>query len=159
MRVLIGPYEESEEHDPTFERQIEVEIHHYDTWNMDRTLALIILPMLKQLKATKQGVPSSMPAIQEMGWEHDEEKVLEGETQWNEIMDEMIWAFEQLCSDDDGEDQFWSEKAKCKDGTEEEKKWAGITLGDLDQEGLKAHRARIQVAMELFGKHFQDLWD
>jgi len=32
-----------------------VHIDEYDTWNMDSTLALIILPMLKQLKETKHG--------------------------------------------------------------------------------------------------------
>jgi hypothetical protein len=34
-----------------------VKIHPRDTWNMDHTLSLIILPMLKQLKATKHGAP------------------------------------------------------------------------------------------------------
>ena len=39
------------------QRKVKVKIHNYDTWAMDDTLALIILPMLKQLKATKHGVP------------------------------------------------------------------------------------------------------
>ena len=38
-------------------RKIEVRIDKYDTWNMDNTLAHIILPMLKQLKETKHGSP------------------------------------------------------------------------------------------------------
>ena len=41
------------------ERKIKVRIDPYDTWSMDGTLALIILPMLKQLKATKHGSPES----------------------------------------------------------------------------------------------------
>ena len=32
-----------------------VHIDYYDTWSMDHTLAPIVLPMLKQLKATKHG--------------------------------------------------------------------------------------------------------
>ena len=32
-----------------------VKIDRWDTWNMDHTLAEIVLPMLKQLKATKHG--------------------------------------------------------------------------------------------------------
>ena len=38
-------------------RKIKVRIDKYDTWSMDNTLALIILPMLKQLKETKHGSP------------------------------------------------------------------------------------------------------
>ena len=37
------------------QRKIKIHIDDYDTWSMDHTLALIILPMLKQLKATKHG--------------------------------------------------------------------------------------------------------
>ena len=32
-----------------------VKVDYYDTWNMDNTLASIILPMLKQLKNTQHG--------------------------------------------------------------------------------------------------------
>ena len=32
-------------------------IHDYDTWNIDVTLAHIIVPMLKQLKEKKHGAP------------------------------------------------------------------------------------------------------
>ena len=34
-----------------------IDIHNYDTWNMDITLAYIIVPMLKQLKEVKHGAP------------------------------------------------------------------------------------------------------
>jgi len=44
MKVCIGPYKEEGV------RKENVHIHDYDTWNMDHTLALIALPMLKQLK-------------------------------------------------------------------------------------------------------------
>lgn len=51
-------------------------IHPWDTWNMDHTLALIILPMLKQLKATKHGYPADLK-----------------EEEWDCILDEMIYSF------------------------------------------------------------------
>ena len=38
-------------------RRTTIHIDHYDTWGMDDTLSHIILPMLKQLNATKQGAP------------------------------------------------------------------------------------------------------
>ena len=34
-------------------RSIYIKIDRYDTWSMDSTLSMIILPMLKQLKETK----------------------------------------------------------------------------------------------------------
>ena len=41
MKVFIGPYTDDGE-----EQKTEIEIHEYDTWSMDHTLAPIILPML-----------------------------------------------------------------------------------------------------------------
>ena len=38
-------------------QKIKIHIDRWDTWSMDHTLANIILPMLKQLKATKHGAP------------------------------------------------------------------------------------------------------
>ena len=38
-------------------RTIKVHIDRWDTWSMDSTLAYIVLPMLKQLKARKHGAP------------------------------------------------------------------------------------------------------
>tara|TARA_B100001093_G_C26677603_1_gene949002 strand:- start:278 stop:634 length:357 start_codon:yes stop_codon:yes gene_type:complete len=59
-----------------------IRIDKYDTWSMDHTLAMIIHPMLVQLKETTHGYPSELT-----------------EERWNEILDEMIWAFEQKCRD------------------------------------------------------------
>ena len=39
-------------------RTVYVKIDKYDTWSMDHTLSLIIVPMLKQLKATQHGSPN-----------------------------------------------------------------------------------------------------
>ena len=37
------------------QRKIKVKIDPWDTWNMDHTLALIVLPMLRQLKEKQHG--------------------------------------------------------------------------------------------------------
>ena len=50
MKIKIGKYPK----DTTKERIVNVTIEEQDTWNMDETLALIIVPMLKQLKEQKQ---------------------------------------------------------------------------------------------------------
>ena len=75
-----------------FNRKVKVKYNNYDTWNLDHTLALIILPGLKQLKDTKQGYPdvdnSDLPTVCL--------KDASGEEQWEWVMDEMIWAFSNI---------------------------------------------------------------
>jgi len=53
MKVFIGRYPK----DPNKAQKVNVHIDKWDTWSMDATLAHIIVPMLKQLKATKHGAP------------------------------------------------------------------------------------------------------
>jgi len=141
-----------------------VKIDRYDTWNMDHTLALIILPMLKQLRATKHGIPGSF--IHD-GKDGDKE-FAEAELRWNAVMDEMIWAFEEHCKDD-GESQFysgeherltipieWDENGKAT--MFEWKKGPNDTF-KIDMKGLRAYQKRKQKGFELFGKYYQNLWD
>jgi hypothetical protein len=150
-----------------------VKIDYYDTWSMDQSLAPIILPMLKQLKATKHGfgliadedAPKELGSIyalpkDEWEWDGNAEKRYE----W--VLDEMIWAFEQLC-DENAEDKFWITKPELdwdamtepfEEGQKSrEVKWT--VEGKLDQEGYKAHHERIQRGLTLFGKYFRTLWD
>ena len=51
MKVSIGKYPKKGE------QKISVHIDPWDTWSMDRTLALIVHPMLKQLHKTNHGAP------------------------------------------------------------------------------------------------------
>jgi len=151
-----------------------IQIDPWDTWSMDKTLAEIILPMLIQLKETKHGTPCNVPIYDEHPnmWDGspmtDEEydRILEiGEKQWDDILDQMIWSFTQLNLKDDGEDQFWRQHPEIDfDEYPEDKGKPSTPLrwkveGDLDFEGLKAHRAKVQKGLELFGKYYSNLWD
>jgi hypothetical protein len=101
-----------------FDRKIKVKIHNYDTWGMDNTLAYIILPMLKQLKATKHGSPyvdqDDLPVelrltkretkVHDEGHWNKKIKATEEEieaaskkfhSQFDWVLDQMIWSFEQ----------------------------------------------------------------
>jgi hypothetical protein len=150
-----------------------IRIDYYDTWSMDHTLSPIILPMLKQLKATKHGYAfiadedapkhlSSIYALPSESWNWDGN----AEARYDWVLDEMIWAFEQLC-DDNWEEKFWITKPKAdwddmkrpfeEDEKTRELKW--LVRGELDQEGLMAHNARIERGLTLFGKYFRSLWD
>lgn len=111
-------------------RTIKIRIDKYDTWNMDRTLALIILPMLKQLKETKHGsanvdledVPEHLRCYTTEDYDsqqtfefYKEHQVEEGKydihARWDWVLDEMIWAFEQHQPDCDWESQYYTGEA------------------------------------------------
>ena len=123
-----------------------VKIDKWDTWNMDSTLAFIIHPMLVQLKATKHGHPSGLT-----------------EKKWNKILDEMIWAFEQITLDGNDE-QFWIEHGEIDwDAGEYDERGLKPVLwkkkAKVDWKGLKKHHTRIDKGLELFGIHYRHLWD
>jgi len=171
-------------------RKIKIRIDPWDTWNMNDTLAIIILPMLKQLKANKHGSPhvedadvpkhlrSTAAPAKENEWDIDDNH----HARWDWVMDEMIWAFEQLC-DDDNDAQFHSGNSEIlwqaldKDGNligEPEpmgsrNKPEGVITYQMvkgpndtsvyDLEGHKKHAARIDNGLRLFGVYYRGLWD
>jgi hypothetical protein len=151
-----------------------VKIDRYDTWNMDSTLAPIILPMLVQLQQTKHGSPfvddedvpehfglrSTQAPPKADEWDVDGNHHL----RWDWVLDEMIWAFEQLQPDCDWErlyetghcDFVW-EKVAGSD-VSEMKHGPNHTL-EINLEGRKLHEERIQRGTTLFGKYYRALWD
>jgi hypothetical protein len=124
-------------------RKVKVRIDPYDTWSMDHTLALIIHPMLVQLKEKNHGYFHSdaedAPHIgQDEGTDFtNDPKAID---RYNWIMDEMIWSFNQIANLD-GDMEYYSE----------EKGW--------DMEGRKKHSDRIENGLRLFGKYYRGLWD
>jgi hypothetical protein len=145
-------------------RRVYVRIDKYDTWSMDNTLSLIILPMLKQLKATKHGAPgvddedvpsplrSTAPGARdrcENDWDTDEHFF----TRWDYVLDEMIWAFEQQRDDADAEFYDHGEDVAGED------LMARIGRMKVDDAGLKDWQARKVNGYRLFGKYYEALWD
>jgi hypothetical protein len=143
-----------------------VHIDNYDVWSMDSTLAVIIVPMLKKLKAQKHGygwidnkdVPkelrSTAPGARRgLKNPHDWDNYAEARYSW--MIDELIWTFEQLCDDQDGEGKFYdhTESRKEKDFNR------SIQKLKVDRAGLEAHQKRIENGLRLFGKYFRTLWD
>jgi hypothetical protein len=161
-------------------RQVYVRIDKYDTWGMDHTLALITLPMLKQLKATKHGspftddedVPDSLKSTsaepKENEWDTDSNHFL----RWDYILDEMIFAFECKLNDD-WDAEFWTgEYGDFKSvptgktffnpvTQKEEPTYTMEMTGDreCDWEARKVVEARIKNGFRLFGKYYEALWD
>jgi len=164
MYVRLGRY--ATEKDPKdFKRDQDIIIHRYDTWSMDQTLAVIIMPMLKQLKATKQGVPnidaSDVPLFlkptQLENVQTDKNFFYrEGDTKrWDYVLDEMIWAFEQI-ADDDNENSFYDHSEVDDNETDINVLAKQVKV---DQEELDKHNQRIGNGLQLFGKYYRSLWD
>ena len=147
-------------------RRTWVHIDNYDVWSMDHTLALIIHPLLLRLKTQKHGygmidnkdVPpelrSTAPGARKglkNKWDWDNY----AEARYSWMLDELIWTFEQLADEDDGESQFYdhTESNKEKDFAKSMKKLR------VDRAGLEAHQKRIENGLRLFGKYFRTLWD
>jgi hypothetical protein len=163
------------------ERKIDIKIEQWDTYSMDHTAALIILPLLLQLKNSKQGVPSDF--IQRVGGDmdrnyyfdfirdDDDEVFDKGCLKWEETLDKMIWSFQQLV-DDSYEAKYHHGIAKIDFRIIEvtnpatgvvEKMYKMVDENPskhwYDYIGQQEHDKRIQEGLDLFGKHFRDLWD
>lgn len=125
MRVKIGPYRAKKR------QKVSIHIDKWDTWNMDYTLALIIVPMLKQLKDTKHGIPSDFV-------EEGEDWVV-GEAKWDFVLDKIIWSFEQIIHSEYEEDFHQP--------------------NNLNLDAYYAYNEHIQEGLNLFGKYYRSLWD
>jgi len=148
-------------------QKVYVKIDKYDTWNMDTTLAHIVVPMLKlkQLRDGKNGNPivdmedrpDHLIGTIPKGYDVDEFHF----EAWDWILGEMLFAFES--KHDDWERQFQSGEHDIdwvprEDGMSELVNGPSHTF-KVDVEGLKAYQKRISNGFRLFGKYYEGLWD
>lgn len=178
MKVNIGKYPKGAGH-----QKIDVQIERHDTYSTDHTLAHIIYPMLLQLKDTKHGVPAEFADVGGEDYssqrcfdfynETQREAFDEGCKRWDEILDKMIWSFEQLVKSD-YDSQYHHGKPNW-DWIKTDEKFFNPMTNKLeetyqivdknpkehwyDHEGHMLHEDRIQEGLELFGKYFRNLWD
>lgn len=161
-------------------RHIYVKIDKWDTWSMDHTLAMITLPMLKQLQETKHGAPhvddedvpdelkSTSAPPKKNEWDTDDNHF----KRWDWALNEMIFAFEHKV-DSSWEDDYRSGVLDTvfvpvdKEGNEVERKDAKyFQMKDgpnntykVDYDGMQKVHDRMQNGFRLFGKYYQGLWD
>lgn len=147
MFIYIGPipdWDEEKQVNVPEERDVTVRIDNYDTWSVDHTLALIIPPLLRQLKETTHGYPVSFNSSEE----------------WDEVLDKMIWSFDQM-ADDDHEQEFFTHYGEMELSEPDEHGNVHVldTGVNCDADGLTAHWEKIQEGLDLFGKYYTGLWD
>ena len=177
MKVNLGKYQKNNQ------RRIDVQIDKFDTWSLDHSLSYIILPALLQLKASKMGVPAEFAVVGGADYDCQDSFDFYKEThneafeiackRWEEVLDKMIWSFQQILFDD-WEQQYYHGQPEYEWKKSDEKYTNPLngkteetfTMIDknpdehwTDFEGMRVHQERIQEGLELFGKYYQHLWD
>lgn len=122
--------------------EINIQLHDYDTWSLDVTLAHIIVPCLQQLKDTAHSymsisdddVPEELRTGMTMEEENDGEHE-HGLPKYYWVMDAMIWSFTQI-------------RDHNFDYQEE-----------INMVEFVKHEERIDHGVYLFGKYYRGLWD
>lgn len=162
-------------------RKIKVKIEQHDLWSADHTLALVILPLLRQFRENAHSAPNvdnedvpkelRMSAADKKKYNkngHTDDKFFD---RWNYVIDEMIHSFECIV-DDDWEDQFHSgnidfdwvpldsdnNEVEEKDATRFEIKKGSSNTHSFDKEGWIKANDRINNGLRLFGKYYRSLW-
>jgi hypothetical protein len=177
MKVNLGKFRDNDAN-----RTVKVVINDYDTWSLDYTLALIILPALLQLRQSKSGTPGEFMldisgdpnAVQRSFDFHIEtynETVDKAHEKWENILDKMIWSFYQLVRDDYAKQYHHGKMELSFEPIEMTNPVTGKTetmqqMIDknpdehwYDHVGHDLHVERVQEGLELFGKYYKALWD
>lgn len=160
-------------------QKICVRIQRHDLWSLDRHLAYIILPALKELKKGKVGapnvddsdVPDELMSVNTGPKENEHDVDSNWFKRWDYVVDEMIFAFENII-DDSWEDRFFSgtidfvSVPKDRDGNvvgKNDANYHELEHGpnhtvEIDSDGMKAYNDRIQNGLILFAKYYRGLW-
>lgn len=151
--------------------------HHtsdLELWNLYSHIAKIILPKLKTFrKMKKNGYPAIFSEYEDDNWESKnkyDEYIASGKLiggglkKWNEILDEMIFAFEYILYKDSDDHNTEYLKKKYGDWTEKKpenlKKLKCLNYEYYYDEKLDAKlQKRCDEGLILFAKHFQSMWD
>lgn len=137
------------------EQKIDVKLDPWDTFSADKTLAHIIVPMLKQLRDTKHGSPvvDDDDVPEHLRCPKDFKPSDSGDVddnffkRWDWVLDEMIWAFEQYLPDESWDMKYVTFNYKTSE------------IVKIDKEGRKAHQERMDNGRRLFAKYYESLWD
>lgn len=159
MKVYIGDYPSPKSKK---KRRIDITIHKWDSYSGYYTLAMIILPVLKDLKKNYSGVPSVIYPDDHFKKPQNEQdrdfKIYQKE--WKRIIDTMIWSFNEIVNDMKGEKKAWK-----KNGKKEKWKKLDNDMIKLLETGYKfdkpiydEYHKRVQEGLDNFAKYYLNLW-
>jgi len=127
------------------DRKVKVEISRFDVWSLDNTLAYVIHPALVKFKENLSG--TARTDVEDAPQFPDDDDVgneIAGYSRdrWNFILDEMIFAFENV-------NVHWEEQFYVNES---------VSWNECNQAGVKAFEERMRNGFRLFGKYYQALW-
>lgn len=173
MKVEITRYKSNTKKDKWRKGTVkknEVKLVPSDSWSVAWTIAQIAAPLVKQLKETAHGygrVPKHLVPEHLHSTYGSAEDGMEAfsEEAWDWALDEIIFAMEEIASDNANEPSFYTKVGEMNFLPIEE----GKTTGKLEFTGWEtteeykaayfAYRERIQKGCELFGILYTSLWD
>lgn len=156
------------------EQKVDVRIDRWDVYSADTTLACVILPVLQELKKSKDGapnvddedVPEHLRSTNAQPTEDEYDNLDEFFfDRWNWILDEMIFAFDTKVNDIDWDDQFHAGTVDIYfEPVDDNRRMSEMKHGSnhsavFDSEGYEKYQNRISNGFRLFGKYFESLWD
>lgn len=126
-------------------RTVKIKIHNYDTWNLDDTLSMIILPLLFEFRKNKSGYPmvadeyvpealqskNARPKVNE----YDPDNL--APARWDYVLEEIMYAFRYTNIENMHMERFDS--------------FDSNTRIELEK--------RVQNGFKLFGIFYRAMWD
>ena len=108
-----------------------------ETWDLGYTVAAFALPRLKRYKKLNNGVPGAV-----LFQVNEEENIHfnNAKEKWDAILDCIIWSFEQIINP--------TEEPELK----KDEDWKDYRIR------YDAYSKKVQDGINLFAKHFQNLW-
>ena len=120
-------------------RKVSIRIDPYDIWNADQTIAMVVVPVLKQLRNSPYaGCHIYVDDVPERLRPQVDNDSAEDPTyldRWHWVLDEMIWTFEIYASEDTFDGVDMNDDASCSE-----------------------HSARLANGLRLFAKYYGGLW-
>lgn len=165
------------------ERKIKVHIDDHDLWSVDETLSHVILPTLIKFNAKKDGGPYVDPkdVPKELrGRKLTKKQKEQGQVddkhfeRWDYILDAMIWSFSEVADGYSSEEDFFTGVSDIimtpvdavgneVDDNEVTPEYYRMDVGpndtqEIDWEGMKKYRERVDYGLLMFGKYYTSLW-
>lgn len=144
MKVNIGKYKKR--------RTISIKMEKHDLWDFWGSTGLIILEWLKEFRnCDRQGVPADVLMNMRIADKDDFQSSFDfyketspqfsqAEDKWNEIIDKMIWSFEQMTNETNAD--YWTE----------------TDLDLFNRFKYDQYQNRIEEGLDLFRKYMEYLW-
>lgn len=125
-----------------------------DTWSLDHSLSLWIIPRLKYLRDNCNGTP-----IKPDGGMTEDGPVAYTMEEWRAILDEIIWGFEFILKDDEYQRQCYPDDYDFGFETDESSYIVWNDDRKPDYTEYNKLKIRYEKSMLLFAANLRNLWD